>query len=74
MSCKMHGAGGEISLGKKSRALSCKVILSAVCGNCKSVNMKAVLSFGLVSQILWDVLFQGGFTICQIISGPGSAF
>ena len=36
--------------------------------------MKAVLSFGLVSQILWDVLFQGGFTICQIISGPGSAF
>ena len=60
MSCKLHGAGGEVPPGKKSRALSCSVILPAVCGNCRSVNMKVVLSFGLVGQSLLDVLFQCG--------------
>ena len=60
MSCRMHGAGGEVPPGKKPRALSCSVILPAVCGNCRSVDMKVVLSFGLVSQSLLDVLFQGG--------------
>ena len=61
MSCKLHGAGGEVPPGKKSRALSCSVILPAVCGNCRSVNMKVVLSFGLVVRVCWMFFFNAGY-------------